>query len=406
MSIRKRTWKTDKGVKNEAWVVDYVDQGGKRRHKTFARKKQADAFASTASTEIRQGVHVADSASVTVQQAGELWIASAEAAGLERSTIEGYRSVLRLHIAPILGTTLLSRLSAPMVRGMEDRLREQGKSPDMLRRCKVYLGMLVGDAVERGLVARNIVRELRRRRRSREVQVRHIEVGVDVPTREEVKTIVQAATGTHERAFSATLIFTGLRSSELRGLRWVDVDFDARALNVRQRADSHNMIGPPKSKAGKRTVPLPPLVLNVLREWKLACPKRDTGRKDAQGNAIKELYFVFPNGKGNVNEDKVLRRALVALEIACGVTVDTGKLDEQGAPIFAAKYPGLHAFRHFFASWCINRVKDGGLELPAKVVQERLGHANIAITLDTYGHLFPRGDDADELAAAERALLA
>ncbi|MEJ1938487.1 tyrosine-type recombinase/integrase, partial [Nostoc sp. NIES-2111] len=69
------------------------------------------------------------------------------------------------------------------------------------------------------------------------------------------------------------------------------------------------------------------------------------------------------------------------------------------------KYTGFHALRHFYASWCINRKEDGGLGLPAKVVQERLGHATIAMTMDVYGHLFPRGDDAAELAAAEDALL-
>ena len=66
---------------------------------------------------------------------------------------------------------------------------------------------------------------------------------------------------------------------------------------------------------------------------------------------------------------------------------------------------GLHALRHFFASWLINRRRDGGLELPIKAVQQRLGHTTIVMTADTYGHLFPRGDDADELAAAEQALL-
>jgi integrase len=80
--------------------------------------------------------------------------------------------------------------------------------------------------------------------------------------------------------------------------------------------------------------------------------------------------------------------------VHCGLLA----LDE-GKPIFKPKYPG-----HFFASWCINRKVDGGHELPAKIVQERLGHSNIAITLDTYGHLFPRGDDTVELAAAEQSL--
>src|SRR5262245_22171306 len=75
-----------------------------------------------------------------------------------------------------------------------------------------------------------------------------------------------------------------------------------------------------------------------------------------------------------------------------------------GKPVLTAKYD-WHALRHFYASWCINRRVDGGLELPPKVVQARMGHATIAITMDVYGHLFPRGDDGAELAAAERALL-
>ena len=58
----------------------------------------------------------------------------------------------------------------------------------------------------------------------------------------------------------------------------------------------------------------------------------------------------------------------------------------KGKPTVVAKYTGLHTLRHFFASWCINRKEDG-------------------MTMDTYGHLFPRGDDSAELAAAERLLL-
>ncbi len=78
-----------------------------------------------------------------------------------------------------------------------------------------------------------------------------------------------------------------------------------------------------------------------------------------------------------------------------------GVVDRHGE----AKYKGLHSLRHFYASWCINRRVDGGLELPLKVVQTRLGHASIQMTADTYGHLFPTGDDGAELAAAEKALL-
>jgi integrase len=62
--------------------------------------------------------------------------------------------------------------------------------------------------------------------------------------------------------------------------------------------------------------------------------------------------------------------------------------------------------RHFYASWCINRKAEGGLELPMKVVQERLGHSSIVMTSDIYGHLFPSTDDGKELAEAEKMLLA
>ena len=58
------------------------------------------------------------------------------------------------------------------------------------------------------------------------------------------------------------------------------------------------------------------------------------------------------------------------------------------------------------AAWCINRKADGGLELPGKVVQERLGHSTIAMTMDVYGHLFPRVDDGGELATAAAHLFA
>src|SRR5262249_13196804 len=66
------------------------------------------------------------------------------------------------------------------------------------------------------------------------------------------------------------------------------------------------------------------------------------------------------------------------------------------------KYTGVHALRHFYASWCINPLDRGGQGLPPKVVQTRLGHSSIAMTMDTYGHLFPPGDDADRRLAEAR----
>jgi integrase len=408
MSVRKRIWKTAKGVEKEAWVVDYVDrsEGGQRRLKSFAKKKDAMAFAAQATVEIRAGVHTADSNSKTVAEGGELWIQTGEAKGLERATLAAYRQHLDLHIKPYLGAVKLSQLSAPMVRDFEDKLaagampngaEPQPRSAAMIRKIRVSLSSLISDAQERGLVARNVVRDLRstRRRgaerRAERRQKGKLKIGVDIPTREEIKAIVGAAQG-RWRPILLTAIFTGLRASELRGLRWADVDLAKGELHVRQRADRYSAIGKPKSESGERTVPLTPIVMNTLREWKLACPKS-------------EQDLVFPSSGGIVeHHSNIVTRGLAPAQIAAGVTVTEKGPD--GAAIVRAKYTGLHALRHFYASWCINCRADGGLELPPKVVQERLGHSSIMMTMDVYGHLFPRGDDSAELAAAERSLLA
>jgi hypothetical protein len=78
MPIRKREWKSPNGEGKEAWVVDYVDAGGKRRLKRFKRKRDADAYHVTIAGELRAGTHPADRASTTVAKAGELWLAACE----------------------------------------------------------------------------------------------------------------------------------------------------------------------------------------------------------------------------------------------------------------------------------------------------------------------------------------
>jgi integrase len=270
MSVRKRTWKTPKGEAKEAWIVDYVDQYGKRHIKTFPRKKEADAYHATANVEVRQGIHTADADSITVAQAGDYWIRTAEGNSLERTTIHDYTATLKLHIAPRIGSVKLSKLSAPMVRDFEDQLRRGGMTPVMVSKVRTALSMLIGDTQERGFVNRNVVRELRRgrERKADRRQKGKLKVGVDIPTPDEIRAIIGKLEG-RRRPLLLTAIFCGLRSSELRGLRWQDIDFAAKELHVRQRADRYHAIGRPKSEAGERTVPIPAPVLNALREWKL-----------------------------------------------------------------------------------------------------------------------------------------
>jgi integrase len=386
VSVRKRSWVTQ-GERKEAWVAAYTDFEGKRRIRTFEKRHEAVAFHASVTGDVRSGIHVPDSQSVTVAEAGRLWLEGCEAAGLERSSLDYYRQHLDRHIIPLLGAVKLSRLTLPMVRAFEDKLALD-RSRAMVRKVRISLGALLTDAQDRGLIGQNVVHARARRRRGKDARIAarqnsKLKVGIDIPSPDEIRAIIPKLSGMR-RPLLLTAIFAGLRASELRGLRWADIDLKRGVIHVRQRADRYGEVGRPKSEAGERTIPIPPFLINTLREHKLACPTNS-------------LDLAFPNSKGKFDHrNSIVEKAFQPAQVAAGV------IDQDGA----AKYSGLHALRHFYASWCINRKVDGGLELPAKVVQERLGHASIVMTMDTYGHLFPRNDDGAELAAATSALLA
>jgi integrase len=383
VSVRKRAWKSPNGETKEAWVVDYRDQHGGRHIKTFTRRRDADAHHAQVAVSVRAGTHTPESGSPTVAEAADLWLKVSEAAGLERSTLDQYETHVRLHIVPMIGAVKLAHLNVPTVRKFEDRLVENGRSQAMISNVRRSLGSILAEAQERGLVAQNVVRSMRKNRGAVEARQRaKLEIGEDIPSTDEIRRLIAHLTD-RRRPLLLTAIFTGLRTSELFGLRWADIDLKRGELNVRQRADRYGKIGRPKSDAGKRRIPLPPVVLNTLREWKLMCPK---GERD----------LAFPNIHGGLDHrPSVIMRSYRPAQVAAGIVDKDGR----------AKYGGLHALRHFYASWCINRRADGGLELPLKVVQSRLGHSSISMTADVYGHLFPRGDDGAELAAAEKAFL-
>jgi len=367
MSVRKRIWTAPKGEQKEAWVVDYADLSGTRRQQTFDKKRDADAYHDKVKNEVRAGIHTPISSSPTITAAGMLWLERAAEDALERGTCAQYRQHLDLHIVPFIGEVKLGQFTVPMVRGFETALSRAGRSRSMVRKILTSLGSILADAQERGLVAQNVVSNLRRgrKRRDRGIEQRQqgkLEIGTDIPTPDEIRRIIPHLTV--HRPTILTAIFAGLRASELRGQTWSDVDLKKANVRVRQRTDQYGETGPVKSLAGNRSVPLPPLLVNALREWKLACPKSKLG-------------LTFPNADGSAaNWKDIVEKGFQPAQVAAGVVDADGK----------AKYQGLHALRHFYASWCINRRADGGLELPLKVVSVRLGHASIQMTADRYGH--------------------
>ncbi len=386
-TIKKRSWVTAKGERKEAWRISYTDSGGKRRHKQLHTKKEADAYRIKAEGEIALGVHTADAASATVGEAIDVWLAACEANGCDRSTLKTYREIVNGHIRPRIGGEKLSRLSSPKVVEFRDAVMLAG-SHSMASKAVRHLSMILGEAQNRGLVAQNVARGVKVKRPREDAH--RLAKRANIPPLEHMKLLLKAADGfASEDPRAAVLIkvamLAGLRSSELRGLTWQAVDLKAGTISVTQRADRWCDLGPPKSHAGHRSVPIGPSLITALKAWKLRCPPSSA-------------RLVFPNSRGGVMDQKSTIALFLAVQHRAGLALDSGKRDKAGRVVNFARY-GLHDIRHVAASaWIAQKID-------LKRLQVWMGHANIALTLDVYGHLIVDAQKDAELAgAAEQSL--
>jgi integrase len=366
MSIRKRVWKSS-GETRTAFVVDYVDQSGTRRLKTFRREKDAKAWWATANHEVSQGIH-APAGSKTIESLLDTWIDYCIGENLERTTIEQRKQHARLHINPFLGGEKLANLTTPRVNAFVDQLRDKGRSVAMRRKILTSLSTALAFGKGRGLVAQNVALGVKVRSDERHNGSGPLRAGRDFPTKAELNLLIKNAPEGF-RAFIVLAIFSGMRASELRGLRWSDVDLENATIHVSQRADFYGTIGSPKSKAGARDIPLTPLVVNTLKQHKLT-----NGGFD----------LVFANSRGRVRpHTDFSRRIWKPLQKKCGM----GHYE-------------FHSLSHAAASLFIE------LGWAPKRIQAVMGHGSITMTFDRYGHLFPQGDVGEDMRRLEAAVVA
>lgn len=380
-TVRKRAWTNPAGERKEAWQVDYSDSAGKRRSKQFARKKDADAWLTQAAWHVTQGTHTPDSQSITIRKAAELWLGRARRENLEETTVAAYDQHVRLHINPLCGDRKLSQVTKPMIASYRDDLMDKLSRP-MASRVLRSLSAIIGHAQGLGYVAQNVAAGVRVRRAQRE------KPKVAIPAKAELKALIAVARVSGEPMtlpLVMTAMFAGLRASELRGLPWRNVDLKGATITVNQRADAKGVIGPPKSEAGRRTIPLPPAAVKALREWKIRCPKSGED-------------LVFPSvGKKPMSHRYMTMNIFFPAQVAAGIC-DPVKVDKE-TTVQEPRYT-LHELRHAAASlWIEQRVNP-------KRVQRWMGHSSIQVTFDTYGHLFDQADqDATVAAAIEREVL-
>ncbi|GEC36459.1 integrase [Sinorhizobium meliloti] len=219
------------------------------------------------------------------------------------------------------------------------------------------------------------------------------EAEVEIPTDDEMRAIYAAADRlaakndfmaqcwARYRPMIYLAGFTGMRPSEYRGLAWAQVSKDH--IKITQRADRTGNIGPVKSRAGRRTLYLPTIVLEMLKTWRKECPASD---KD----------LVFPTASGapmaltNIRVgawDPLMREAKLMKTVK-----------RRGKKVVVPKYTP-YALRHYFASKLIETGRD------LKFIQTAMGHSKIEVTFNVYGHLIRGREEQHKKSAEELAFL-
>jgi len=303
-----------------------------------------------------------DASGTTVSGFMDHWLDTAQASLRPRTALQ-YRQVIRQHIAPHLGAVKLRDLGAAQVQGLYTRLVAAGVGLRTVQMVHVILHRALGQAVRWGLVGRNATEGVDRPRVERREAT--------TLTVDQVKRLLAAVAGTRWEALYHLAVYVGLRQGELLGLRWSDIDGNVGRISVArqvQRVAGQGLVFcEPKSRMSRRAVSIGPATLGLLREHRV----RIDELRLLAGARWQEQDLLFPSVVGTpMNARNLLRQFHSVLARA-------------GLP--AVRF---HDLRHTSATLLLNE------GVHPKLVQARLGHSQIGLTMDTYSHVLPAVDGA------------
>lgn len=320
--------------------------------KTFRSLAEAKGWRADAIVALRRGT-LRPQTRLRLDQVADAWLEGArEGAILNRSgdpykpsALRGYEQALRLRVLPALGGYKLADIRSTDVQDFADQLIAQGLTPSVIRNTMLPLRVIFGRAVSRGEVGINPVDN---------VKIPAVRTKSDRVASPEEAAQLLAVLPAADRPLWATALYAGLRLGELMALRWEDVDLGAGKLRVSRSWDPKEGMIEPKSRAGVRTVPIATVLRDYLTEH----------RMDSTGEGL-----VFGRSESKPFGYWVIRRSIKRWE---GLGLE---------PITP------HAARHTFASLMI------AAGVNAKALSTYMGHANIAVTYDRYGHLMPGSEE-------------
>jgi integrase len=339
---------------------------------TYRTKKEAEAAESKALTE-RDGGTLLKADKTTVAELLDRWLAD-KAASVTSNTLADYRGVIETHIKPALGRMPIRALTPADIQDQYMAWSKAGLSPRMIRGAHLRLSQAFDHAVRLKMILHNPVKDATPPKLPR--------TPFDHWDQEEARRFLDTAqTDTYAPLWSM-LLREGMRRGEALGLRWRDINWETRTAHLVQTVvvDKAGRSGPmiqprTKTKAGARTVELTTKTLAELRALK---DRRAFGDNEAIKPTPDGLIFCTRDGRV-LNPNNVIRNFNAIVERA------------------GVRRIKLHELRHTNATLLLLAGQ------PAKVVSERLGHASVAITLDTYSHVLP-SMQAEAAASLDRML--
>jgi integrase len=296
---------------------------------------------------------------VTLSDYLDRWLQDYARPNLAPRTREVYEMMIRQHLIKHLGNLPLTALRPEHLQKYYSERLLSGLSPQTVRHHHTLIHKALQTALEWGLLSRNVADSVK----PPKVQTKDMQIwNVD-----EIDKFLESAKDTPYYALFHLALFSGMRRSELLALRWQDVDLILAEISVNrslhQLKDNSYVFRSPKTAKGRRTIALPPSALLILQDHYFKC-KDLSAKLDIPFNDDTLVFCHAENGKP-IRPNTITR--------AWTLTAIKAEL----------KHIRLHDARHSHASLML---KQG---IHPKIVQERLGHSSIAITLDTYSHVTP-----------------
>ena len=338
------------------------DTNGKRRyhnHTVHGTKKEAETYLHRALHERSEGTFWQPS-KLTVDEYFAHWFEHAAARRVRERTLYEYRRVFERYLQGPLGQTPLARVSALEIQALYSTLLTRGLSARTVRYAHSVLSAGLKQAIRWRILKYDPLTGVELPRIQR---VERPVLDVDGARR-----FLAAIKGTRLECLFTLALLTGMRPGEYLALRWSDIDFvsgDVRIQRSLTRIKGRVVIEEPKTSRSRRTVSVPPAVLTLLKAQR----RTQARERKPQGPSVSEFGdLVFSTDSGApLDLQNVRFQYLKPI------------LRQSGLPVSLRLYDLRHA--------CATILMMAGQN--PKVVSERLGHASVVMTLDTYSHVVP-----------------